>query len=158
MRSRWQQRHHEKLVIELVNLVLLRLSLEGDAVHAPSNVPVLPEGQPHPEHHLGSAKDPHAIRLLDEPHRDPTGALGADHPQPRMLLGARNSMSPSPSVTIAKASTSLLFQTAPSPLVFVHHHELADSTTSPVRSFANFTSTAFSGGCTPRSYAPRGRR
>jgi hypothetical protein len=47
-------------------------------------------------------------------------------------LGARNSMSPSPSVTIAKASTSLLFHTAPSPLVFVHHHELADSTTSPV--------------------------
>src|ERR687894_472513 len=58
MQSRWQQRHHGKLVIELVNLVLLRLSLEGDAVHAPSNVPVLPEGQPHPEHHLGSAKDP----------------------------------------------------------------------------------------------------
>jgi hypothetical protein len=51
-----------------------------------SNVPMLPKGQPHPEHHLGSAKDPHAIRLFDEPPPDPTGALGADHPQPRMLL------------------------------------------------------------------------
>src|SRR5918999_2994241 len=96
MQSRWQQRHHGKIVIGLANLVLLRLSLEGDAVHAPSNVPVLPEGQPHPEHHLGSAKDPHAIRLLDEPHRDPTGTLGADHPQPRMLLRSQELYEPIP--------------------------------------------------------------
>src|SRR5215210_8432868 len=34
-------------------------------------------------------------------------------------LGARNSMSPSPTVSIAKASRNLLFHTAPSPPVFV---------------------------------------
>src|SRR5215204_893691 len=28
------------------------------------NVPMLPEGQPRPEHHLGSAKDPHPPRML----------------------------------------------------------------------------------------------
>src|SRR5215218_3566084 len=49
---------------------------------AVSNSPMLPEGQPQPEHHLGSAKNPHAIRLLNEPHRDPAGTLGAEHPQP----------------------------------------------------------------------------
>src|SRR5215203_868409 len=61
-----------------------------------SNIPMLPEGQPHPEHHLGSAKDPHAIRLFDEPHPDPTGALGTDHPQPRMPLWSQELYEPIP--------------------------------------------------------------
>src|SRR5829696_6057881 len=54
--------------------------------YARLNVPMLLKGQPHTEHHLGSAKDPHTLRLFNEPHPDPTGALGANHPQPRMLL------------------------------------------------------------------------
>src|SRR5215207_11205514 len=57
---------------------------------------MLPEGQPHPEHHLGGAKDPHAIRLLDEPHPDSTGALGTDNPQPRMLLRSQELYEPIP--------------------------------------------------------------
>src|SRR5215212_1956140 len=59
-----------------------------------SSIPVLPEGQPHAEYHLSSAKDPHPIRLLDEPHRGPTGALGADHPQPGMLLWSQEFYEP----------------------------------------------------------------
>jgi hypothetical protein len=51
-----------------------------------SHIPMLPEGQPHAEHHLGGAEDPHAVRLFDEPHPDPTGTLGAYHPQLRMPL------------------------------------------------------------------------
>jgi hypothetical protein len=47
---------------------------------------MLPKGQPHAEYHLGSAKDPHALGSLDEPHRDPAGALGADYPQACMLI------------------------------------------------------------------------
>src|SRR5215203_653245 len=53
------------------------------------NIPVLPEGQPHSEHHLGSAEDPHPLRLLNKPHPGPAGALGADHPQQRMPLGSQ---------------------------------------------------------------------
>ena len=60
------------------------------------NIPMLPKGQPHPEHHLGSAKDPHAIRPFGEPHPDPTGALGSDHPQPRMLLRSQELYQPIP--------------------------------------------------------------
>src|SRR5215211_5886996 len=56
---------------------------------ARSNIPMLPKGQPHPENHLGGAKDPHAVLLFNEPHPDPTGALGADHPQPRMSLRSK---------------------------------------------------------------------
>ena len=59
-------------------------------------------------------------------------------------LGARNSMSPSPTVSMANASMNLLFHTVPSPPVFVQHHELADSTTSPVRRSANVALTEFS--------------
>ncbi len=51
-----------------------------------SSISVLPEGQPQPEHHLGSAKDPHALRILDELHPEPTGASRSDHPQLRMPL------------------------------------------------------------------------
>jgi hypothetical protein len=47
---------------------------------------MLPKCEPYTDHHLGSAKDPHTLRILDEPHPDPTGASGADHPQPRMPL------------------------------------------------------------------------
>src|SRR5918995_6935537 len=57
---------------------------------------MLPKGQPHAEHHLGSAKDPHAVRLFNEPHPDPTGALGANHPQPRMLLRSQELYQPIP--------------------------------------------------------------
>src|SRR5215218_8641690 len=60
------------------------------------NIPVLPKGQPHPEHHLGSAKDPHEVRLFNEPHPDPAGALGANHPQPRMLLRSQELYEPIP--------------------------------------------------------------
>src|SRR5215218_8705917 len=60
------------------------------------NIPVLPKGQPHPEHHLGSAKDPHEVRLFNEPHPDPTGALGANHPQPRMLVRSQELYEPIP--------------------------------------------------------------
>src|SRR3712207_445371 len=63
---------------------------------ARSNIPMLLKGQPHTEHHLGSAKDPHPVRLLDEPHPDPTGALGANHPQPRMLLRSQELYEPIP--------------------------------------------------------------
>jgi hypothetical protein len=58
------------------------------------NIPMLPKGKPHSENHLGSAKDPHAIRLFNEPHPDPTGALGANHPQPRMLLRSQELYQP----------------------------------------------------------------
>src|SRR5829696_2655397 len=61
-----------------------------------SNIPMLPKGKPHPENHLGSAKDPHPIRLFNEPHPDPTGALGANHPQPRMLLRSQELYEPIP--------------------------------------------------------------
>src|SRR5215207_3640796 len=61
-----------------------------------SNIPMLPKGKPHPENHLGSAKDPHAIRLFNEPHPDPTGALGANHPQPRRLLRSQELYQPIP--------------------------------------------------------------
>jgi hypothetical protein len=61
-----------------------------------SNVPVLPQGQPHAEHHLSGAEDPHAVRLLDEPHPDPAGAPGADHPQPGMLLWGQELYEPIP--------------------------------------------------------------
>jgi hypothetical protein len=60
------------------------------------NIPMLPKGKPHPEHHLGSAKDPHPVRLFNEPHPDPTGALGANHPQPRMLLRSEELYQPIP--------------------------------------------------------------
>jgi hypothetical protein len=60
------------------------------------NIPMLPKGKPHPEHHLGSAKDPHTLRLFNEPRRDPTGALGANHPQPRMLLRSQELYEPIP--------------------------------------------------------------
>src|SRR5215208_4598220 len=60
------------------------------------NIPMLPKGQPHTEHHLGSAKDPHPVRLLDEPHPNPTGALGANHPEPRMLLRSQELYEPIP--------------------------------------------------------------
>jgi hypothetical protein len=63
---------------------------------ARSNIPMLPKGQPHTQHYLGSAKDPHAIRLFNEPHPDPTGALGANHPQPRMLLRCQELYEPIP--------------------------------------------------------------
>jgi hypothetical protein len=61
-----------------------------------SSVPVLPQGQPHAEHHLSGAKDPHAVRLLDEPHPDPVGAPGTDHPQPGMLLWGQELYEPIP--------------------------------------------------------------
>jgi hypothetical protein len=61
-----------------------------------SHIPMLPEGQPHPEHHLGGAKDPHPVRLLHEPHPDPAGALGTDHPQPRMPLWSQEFYEPIP--------------------------------------------------------------
>src|SRR5215208_2394862 len=57
---------------------------------------MLPEGQPHTEHHLGCAKDPHAIRLFGEPHPDPAGALGTDHPQARMPLRSQEFYEPIP--------------------------------------------------------------
>src|SRR5919112_4948380 len=60
------------------------------------NIPVLPKGQPHPEHYLGSAKDPYTLRLFNEPHRDPAGALGTNHPQPRMLLRSQELYEPIP--------------------------------------------------------------
>ena len=60
-------------------------------------------------------------------------------------FGAKNSMSPSPRVIIAKASTSLFFHTAPFPPVFVMDCELADSTTLRVRGSAP----------TPRRYSPK---
>src|SRR5829696_6557229 len=60
------------------------------------NIPMLLKGQPHPQHHLGSAKDPHTLRLFNEPHRDPTGTLGAYHPQPRMLLRSQELYEPIP--------------------------------------------------------------
>jgi hypothetical protein len=60
------------------------------------NIPMLSKGKPHPEHHLGSAKDPHPVRLFNEPHPDPTGALGANHPQPRMLLRSQELYQPIP--------------------------------------------------------------
>src|SRR5215204_6691722 len=60
------------------------------------NIPMLPKGKPHPEHHLGSAKDPHPVRLFNEPHPDPTGVLGANHPQPRMLLRSQELYQPIP--------------------------------------------------------------
>src|SRR5215217_8583823 len=60
------------------------------------NITMLPKGKPYPEHHLGSAKDPHTLRLFNEPHRDPTGALGANHPQPRMLLRSQELYQPIP--------------------------------------------------------------
>ena len=60
------------------------------------DIPMLPKGKPHPEHYLGGAKDPHAVRLLDEPHPDPTGALGAYHPQPRMPLRSQELYEPIP--------------------------------------------------------------
>src|SRR5829696_8314656 len=86
------------------------------------NIPMLPKGQPHTEHHLGSAKDPHPVRLLDEPPPDHASALGANHPQPRMLL-----RSPSPTVIIAKYSMSLLFHTALfSSFSCAHHEKLAE--------------------------------
>ena len=66
-------------------------------------------------------------------------------------------MSPSPSVIIAKVSTSLLFHTAHFAPVFVLCHELADSTTLRVPGSTNVASAAFSGVCMPRSYALRGR-
>src|SRR5215217_479240 len=58
------------------------------------NIPMLLKGKPHPEHHLGSAKDPHTLRLFNEPQRDPTGTLGANHPQPRMLLRSQELYQP----------------------------------------------------------------
>src|SRR5215212_11374511 len=61
-----------------------------------SNVPELPESQPHSEHHLGGAEDPHPVRLLDEPHPDPAYALGADHPQSGMLLWSQELYEPIP--------------------------------------------------------------
>jgi hypothetical protein len=61
-----------------------------------SNISVLPQGQPHAEHHLGGAEDPHPVRLLDEPHPDPAYALGADHPQPGMLLWSQELYEPIP--------------------------------------------------------------
>jgi hypothetical protein len=63
-------------------------------------------------------------------------------------FGAKNSMSPSPSVIIAKVSMSLLSHTALFPPVFVLYYELADSTTLPLRGSANFASTTFSDVCT----------
>src|SRR5215212_1155416 len=60
----------------------------------PSNIPMLPEGQPHAEHHLGGAEDLHPIWLLGEPLRDPTGTLGTDHPQPGMLLWSQELYKP----------------------------------------------------------------
>src|SRR5215204_7713320 len=63
---------------------------------ARSNIPMLPKGQPHAEHHLDGAKDPHPVRLFNEPHPDPTGALGADHPQPRMSLRSQELYQPIP--------------------------------------------------------------
>src|SRR5829696_2112915 len=60
------------------------------------NIPMLPKGQPHTEHHLGSAKDPHPVRLLDEPPPDHASALGANHPQPRMLLRSQELYEPIP--------------------------------------------------------------
>src|SRR5215203_3455372 len=61
-----------------------------------SNIPMLLKGQPHPEHHLGSAKNPHPVRLFNEPHPDPTGALGPNHPKPRMLLRSQELYQPIP--------------------------------------------------------------
>src|SRR5215216_4561169 len=58
------------------------------------NIPVLPEGQPHSKQPLGGADDPHPLRLLHKPHPGPAGALGADHPQPRMPLGSQEFYEP----------------------------------------------------------------
>src|SRR5215211_2858183 len=60
------------------------------------NFSMLPKGQPHPENHLGSAKDPHTLRIFNEPHRDPAGALGTNYPQPRMLLRSQELYEPIP--------------------------------------------------------------
>jgi hypothetical protein len=112
---------------------------------------MLPKGQPHPEDHLGSAKDPHPLRLFNEPQPDPTGALGAYHPQPRMLLRSRNSMSPSPTVIIAKASMSHLFHTALfSSLFLCSTKKLADTSfygqySQPVRKRQASSATVVSG-------------
>ena len=62
---------------------------------ARSNIPMLPEGKPHAEHHLRGAKDPHAVQLFDEPH-PATGALGAYHPQPRVTLRSKELYEPIP--------------------------------------------------------------
>src|SRR5215218_5338059 len=57
---------------------------------------MLPKGKPHPENHLGYAKDPHTIRLFNEPHPDPTSALWAEYPQPRMSLRSQELYQPVP--------------------------------------------------------------
>src|SRR5215213_9044740 len=77
-----------KLVGEFVGAGFVPATVRGQgrACPTPSNIPMLPEGQPHAEHHLGSAEDPHPLRLLDKPPPDPAGALGAYDPQARMLL------------------------------------------------------------------------
>jgi hypothetical protein len=61
-----------------------------------SSISVLPESQPHAEHHLGGAEDPHPVRLLDEPHPDLAGALRADHPKARMPLRSQELYEPIP--------------------------------------------------------------
>jgi hypothetical protein len=63
---------------------------------ARSNIPMLLKSQPYAQHYLGGSKDPHAVRLFDEPHPDPTGALGAYHPQPRMPLRSKELYEPIP--------------------------------------------------------------
>src|SRR5215203_5931292 len=72
---------------------IMSVSLKSSAR---SIIPMLPEGQPYAQHYLGSAEDPHPLRLLHKPHPDPTGALEADHPQPRMPLRSKELYEPIP--------------------------------------------------------------
>ena len=84
------------------------------------NIPMLPEGQPYPEHYLGSAKDPHPVRLSQ---RTTSRSYGCSRDRPPTTANASqepgNSISPSPTVIIAKASMSLLFHTALSSSLFL---------------------------------------
>jgi len=61
------------------------------------NIAMLPKGKPHPEHHLGSAKDPH-IRSGSLTNHIPIlrVLLGANYPQPRMLLRSQELYEPIP--------------------------------------------------------------
>src|SRR5215212_231483 len=81
---------------DLGGLLSFQPTVRGCACPTRLNVPILPESQPHTEHDLGSAEDPHPVRLLDEPHPDPACATGADHPQLRMLPGGQKFYEPIP--------------------------------------------------------------
>src|SRR5215207_847930 len=89
---------HRKLVGELGAASPVAANRSRVRLRMPytSNIPMLPQGQPHAEHHLGGAKNPHPIRLLDEPHGDPTGTLRADYPKARMLLRSQELYEPIP--------------------------------------------------------------